>query len=371
MKILFIVNKLRSGGAERVTASLSNEFVRLGHAVSVAMISETERYSHYPVDERVNLIPIQNPGQRKSRIKGVLWFINLRLLRKCIIENAPDVIISFLHRVQIYAYLANRGLGVPHIVSERNDPEKCPKRKLLRALRSYVFSRAEGCVFQTGGAQMFFSVPIRNKSAVIPNPVVITYEPSRLCEREKTITAAGRLELQKNYDMMIRAFSLFLEDNPEYKLVIYGEGWRRSFIEQLINDMALSDNVILMGHIKNLHEAIHDSAIFALSSNYEGMPNSLLEAMALGIPSVSTDCPCGGPSELIQNNENGILVPVGDVRAMAAAFCRITGDSKFADKLSRNARQVKSLYSVERIADRWIEYIHIITDKKYGKVKEK
>jgi len=358
MKIIFVVDQMREGGAERVIAGLSNEMTIYKHELYIVMLNENEARSHYIVNENVKLIPIKSVYNKNNPIKKVL------LLKKCIIEIRPDIVISFLHHINIYTDLAITGLKIPHIVSERNDPKRRPEGRFMRILRNYVFWKSDGCVFQTNNAKHFFSKSIQIKSTIIPNPIILMHSPNTTNKREKMITAVGRLVPQKNYNMMLNAFSLFSERNQGYKLIICGEGYYRSNIEKLIMDLNLCDNVSLVGQVANPHEIIYSSAVFALSSDYEGMPNALMEAMALGVPSVSTDCPSGGPSELIINNENGILVPVGNEQAMADAFDKIVNHPEFADKISKKAKELYEFYSVKKITQKWLNYIMKIINQR-------
>jgi len=364
MKIAFLLSYMRAGGSERVIANLSNEFVRRGNEVSVLMLSESDEYSHYPVGPGVRLIPVQKDFRPKDFVKGILTLKTFFTLRRHIRKIKPDILISFLPNVHVYAYLANRGFRIPHVVSERNDPTKHPKGKMIRILRNYMFKKADGCVFQTADARKFYPPQVRDRSVIIPNPVVLMYEPTESLERERKITAVGRLEPQKNYPMLLCAFAAFSEKMPGYKLVICGEGSLRGEIERLTCELGLEESVVFMGQVGNPHEIIFNSTAFALSSDHEGMPNALLEAMALGVPSVSTDCPCGGPSELIRDGENGILVPVGDVNAMAEAFERIAENAEFAGTLSANARKLRQIYSVRNIAERWLEYFENVIGRR-------
>ena len=322
------------------------------------MLNEKEENSHYSIDKYIDIIPVRKSLRRNNPIK------KLMILRQCLKTIKPDVVISFLHHISIYTHFSLLGLKIPHIVSERNDPVQYPEKKLLRFLRDYTFIKADGCVFQTAGAKNYFPAIVQNKSVIIPNPVVIMHESARPFMREKKIAAVGRLIPQKNYNMMIRAFARFSEQVPDYKLFICGEGPLRFDIEKLIKSLGLADSIMLMGQVKNPHEIIFDSAVFALSSDHEGMPNALLEAMALGVPSVSTDCPSGGAANLVKNYENGILVPVGDVQAMADAFKMITGDPEFSSKLSENGKQLLLTYSIDSIAEKWLRYIYtmVISD---------
>ena len=355
MKISFVADQMRSGGAERVVANLSSEFVSLGHTVNIIMVNEFEGRSFYTLDDRVVLVPVRKGSKESSVIEKI------SLLRRIIKEICPDILISFQNHIHVFTFFAAFGLSVPHIVSERNDPKQYPKDKLTRMLRSLIFKKASGCVFQTENAKSFFPDKVQRKSVVIPNPVVLMCEPLKPLKREKQIAAVGRLTAQKNYDLMLRAFALFSKKVPGFDLVICGEGEMRRHIESIADELGLSDKVKLVGHIENPHEIVRCSSAFVLSSDFEGMPNALLEAMALGVPAVSTDCPCGGPAEVIIDGKNGLLVPVGDEKAMAEAIALIVGNPEFSSNLSENASVIRREFSIKSIAEKWISYL-----KKYG-----
>ena len=356
MRIAFVVNQMNSGGAQRVVANLSTEFILLGHDVSIIMINETKEYSYYPLEREVRLVPISKIYRNLSALKKITFISNsLKMI-------SPDIVLSFIHHVNIYTHFAAVKNRIPNIVAERTDPAAFPRGRVMRLLRNYAYRHADGCVFQTAHAKDFFSPLIQAHSTVIPNPVVLTYEPKEPPARERNIIAAGRLVPQKNYDMLIEAFRLFSFYHPDFSLTICGEGNLRNNIESLVKDLGLVGKVILMGQVENPHYMIYNSSIFALSSDHEGMPNALLEAMALGVPSVATDCPSGGPAEIILNNINGILVPVGDATAMADAFRRIVNDNNLAAMLSDNAIQVRDIYSISEVAKKWLDYICLIID---------
>ena len=351
MKISFVADQMRMGGAERVVASLSNEFVSLGHTVNIVMINEHESRSTYTLNKNVVLTPVKKPGTKNNA------FEKISLLRKVIKDIRPDILISFQNHIHVFTHIAACGLNIPHIVSERSDPEQYPKSKVMRILRSLIFKKASGCVYQTEYAKTFFSKKVQSKSIVIPNPIVLMCEPSGPFKREKRIVAVGRLAAPKNYDMMIRAFALFSKRIPGYKLVICGEGELRSHLESLAGELDLADNIVLPGHLENPHEFVCGSSVFLLSSDFEGMPNALLEAMALGVPVVSTDCLCGGLAELISDGGNGLIVPVGDYKAMADALVRVIRNPILSTNLSESASLIRRDYSVERIAERWLGYL--------------
>ena len=360
MKIAFVISYMQSGGSERVVANLTNEFVNLGHEAYILMIDCAESDSHYNLDDRVHLKALTKNGNGIHSMRWISIYAKYLSLRQCVKEIMPDVVISLPTDAHIFTFLACRGLNIPYIVSERNNPTKYSEGRVKHVLRDYAFKKADGCVFQTRGARECYPKHIGSKSRIIPNPTVLSYIPNGVIKRDKKIAAMGRLVDEKNYALMINAFSLFLDKNQGYKLIICGEGLMRDSLKQLVDALGLSSSVKFVGNLKNPHEQIYNATAYVLSSNSEGMPNALLEAMALGIPSVSTNCPPGGPADLIENNENGILVPVGDAAAMANALDRIANDPEFANKLSANSLKMREKHSVANIARLWLEYIETL-----------
>ena len=188
---------------------------------------------------------------------------------------------------------------------------------------------AKGIIFQTQMAKSFFPEYIQKKGFVLQNPVDSSRIPNPyIGKRKKVFAAVGRLEPQKNFPMLIKAFSEFHKEEKDYKLVIYGEGRERINIENLIKELHLENFVSLPGRNKDVLNCINDCAAFILSSDYEGMPNALIEAMCMGMPVISTDCPSGGPKEIIENEKNGLLIPVNDAQRMVQAMFNIIEDDR-------------------------------------------
>ena len=189
------------------------------------------------------------------------------------------------------------------------------------------------------------------------NPVDATRIPEPyIGERKKVFAAVGRLEPQKNFPMLIKAFSEFHKEEKDYQLIIYGEGKERTNLEKLIKQLNLEGSVSLPGRNKDVLNAINDSAAFILSSDYEGMPNALIEAMCMGMPVISTDCPSGGPRELIENQENGILIPVGDEDALVDALFSII-DVTLAEKMSKKSSELRYALTSISIFENWEKYL--------------
>lgn len=322
-KIVIVTRSMTSGGAERVIAQLANYFVQQG--IKCRIITTDQSEVMYPLDNRITIVAIG----KKANNKVLDRIIRYKLLRDMILSYKPDVVLTMPEDTGIYAILALIGTGIPVYVSERNNPWVMPDVKITRLLRKVAYPFAQGIIFQTQMAKSFFPQYIQKKGVVLQNPVDATRIPEPyIGERKKVFAAVGRLEPQKNFPMLIKAFSEFHKEEKDYKLVVYGEGRERSNIENLIKELHLENFVSLPGRNKDVLNCINDCAAFILSSDYEGMPNALIEAMCMGMPVISTDCPSGGPKEIIENEKNGLLIPVNDVQRMVQAMFNIIEDDR-------------------------------------------
>ena len=320
-KIDIITRAMTSGGAERVIAQLANYFTEKD--ISCRIITTENGEVMYPLHEKIDIVAIE----KKSNNKVIDRILRYKTIRIVVQKNKPDVVLTMPEDTGIYAILALIGTGIPVYVSERNNPWVMPDVKITRLLRKVAYPFAQGIIFQTQMAKSFFPQYIQKKGVVLQNPVDATRIPEPyIGERKKVFSAVGRLEPQKNFPMLIRAFSEFHKREKDYKLVIYGEGRERINIENLIKELHLENSVSLPGRNKDVLNCINDCAAFILSSDYEGMPNALIEAMCMGMPVISTDCPSGGPREIIENEKNGLLIPVNDELRMTQAMFNIIKD---------------------------------------------
>lgn len=320
-KIDIITRAMTSGGAERVIAQLANYFTEKD--ISCRIITTENGEVMYPLHEKIDIVAIG----KKSNNKVIDRILRYKTIRIVVQKNKPDVVLTMPEDTGIYAILALIGTGIQVYVSERNNPWVMPDVKITRLLRKVAYPFAQGIIFQTQMAKSFFPQYIQKKGVVLQNPVDATRIPEPyIGERKKVFSAVGRLEPQKNFPMLIRAFSEFHKREKDYKLVIYGEGRERINIENLIKELHLENSVSLPGRNKDVLNCINDCAAFILSSDYEGMPNALIEAMCMGMPVISTDCPSGGPREIIENEKNGLLIPVNDELRMTQAMFNIIKD---------------------------------------------
>jgi len=350
-KICIVTRAMINGGAERVIAQLANYFVKNGVVCSIITIDEAT--VEYELDTRINVDPIGKKSDSKIKDR----FFRYAELRKRILQVKPDVVLSMPEDIGIYVILALIGSKIPVYVSERNNPWVMPDVRVTRLLRSVAYPFAKGIIFQTEMAKSFFPQNIQRKGIVLQNPVDIARIPKPYTgKRRKVFVAVGRLEKQKNFSMLIRAFSKFYEKEKSYKLMIYGEGRERSNLESLVKQFSLDDVIFLPGRNRDVLNEINDASAFILSSDYEGMPNALIEAMCMEMPVISTDCPSGGPRELIKNRENGMLIPVGDEEALVDALNSIT-DLAFAEKMAKKSGELRYSLTSVSIFENWKKYL--------------
>ena len=353
MKIMFILPSLGSGGAERVVSVLANAFCDLNHQIVIAMLANNRVY--YDLHSNVKTIGMAAQWENHSSA-GMRIIKRIQAIKKTVKTEKPDVVISFMAETNIDVSIALMCCHVPLIVSERNDPSIDPPSRLKRMVRNVVYWRPNGFVFQTNDAKCYFKHRIQKKATIILNPLVAELPKPFQGEREKKIVSVGRLEKQKNYPMLLQAFERFHHEKPDYILEIYGEGQLEKEILDIIEQRKLSDCVKLMGFCTDVHEKIKDAAMFVMTSDYEGLPNALIEAMALGLPCISTDCPCGGPKTLIDNHKNGILINVGNVDELLRAMLRLTDASEGRD-LGINAQAIRTRVDKELVTKQWIDFI--------------
>jgi len=257
--------------------------------------------------------------------------------------------VAFTARINVMTLLACLGLKTKIVISERNDPRHDGRGFITNLLTKILYPLADGIVFQTNRAKVYFSDKIQKKSRIIPNPIEVTAKASD--NTEKKIVSVGRLASQKNQMMLIDAFYNVLKKYPDYTLYIYGEGNLRQKLTERIEELGLSHKVFLPGNILNLHEKIADAQVFALSSDYEGLSNALLEAMTMGLPCVSTNC--AGADEYIENEKNGLLVPVGDTVAMEKALLYMIENPQNRVMMGNEAKKSSQNFSSENILKVW------------------
>lgn len=349
-KIIIITKNMVGDGAERVIAQLSNYFVAQGKSCGIITLNDDEVF--YDLDPRIRILPVGFKSHNKILDK----LLRYRVVRKLVRQEKPDLVLALPEEIAAYVLPALLGTGVPMYVSERNNPWVMPDVKITRFLRDHMYPFAKGVIFQTEMAKSFFPESIQRKGIVLSNPVDARRIPGQYTgEREKVVVAAGRLSPQKNMPLLLKAFAAFSRKHPDYRLRIFGEGELREELTQLAETLNIADKVEMPGRSTVLLEKMNPCGMFVLSSDYEGLPNVLLEAMCMGMACVSTDCRCG-PSDLIEDGVNGLLVPVGDETAMCRAMEQLT-DPEYAKTLADNALKIREKLTSREIFVSWYRYL--------------
>ena len=363
--IAFHVSSLAQGGAERVVANLANRFAQDGFNVYVA----TEEYGNneFSLDPKVKRIHVglKEEDEKKNRI--VKFLLRVKYLKSFVKEYKPDVLVAFAHRCNYRALMAAGNSNVPVVISIRINPVGYYDAFSDTVQIKWLFPKAAGCVYQTKEQKDWFKPYLQDNSRIIMNPINPKYFGNPLPKvREKAVMHHARLVDFKNQPMLVRAFLKVHEKHPDYVLKIFGPDsgdGTKEILEKLIRDNSAESYVLLMGASSDLEKEIPKGEIYAYSSDYEGMPNSLLEAMAMGMPVVSTDCPCGGPRAVIRDGENGFLIPVGDEDALADRMNRLIEDKELSKRFSENARKIEDVASMEAIYKQWKDYLEEVTGK--------
>ena len=383
------IGSLRKGGAERVMVNLADYFYEQGYKVTLVttyladeeyevrhaawkvvpagadnaiQVADTEENSCWvdPMGGQKDGIRRVFSALLKSEQKGRAYNLKMRAEKLSGIwrELKPDMVLSFIGKNNIMALTTATREDIKVVVSVRADPRMEYDSLGLKASMLATFGKAAGIIVQSKGARDYFPSYIRKKCVILPNSIDTSFIRKRYVgDREKNIVMVGRLDENKNQSMVISAFARATADRyKDYKLVIYGDGPDRIKLQNLAVKLGLNERVEFKGIVKHVAEHIEKDYIYVLASNQEGMPNSLIEAMSLGLACISTDCPCGGPADLIKNEVNGLLVPVGDEDAMVNALTRLLSDKEFAEKLGTKASNLQKEYSPDVTNQKWKDY---------------
>lgn len=352
MKILFVIRDMVVGGAGKQLALTANALSHKGHQVEI--------YSYFggplehKLDVDVHYIP-QNPIPQNKLTEYILSPINIR---KQIKKSRPNIVISWRCNAGCFAVLASIGLNVKLVFSERSDPFL--ETSLALKISAFICGFSDGGVFQLERVRQYYK-RLYNKSIVIHNPIDENIKISNTIpynKRSKKIVHVGRMMLpQKRQDVMQDSFRMFLERNPDYELHFYGDGRDFDVVKKMAVEKGISSSVFFHGAVKNIPENIKDAKMLVLTSDYEGIPNVILEAFAAEVPVVSTDCSPGGARLLLGNDENGLLAPIGDAKKIAMQMQRIAEDDGLAEFFIVKGRSKLNDFLPEKIFSKWDEYL--------------
>lgn len=362
MKLCFQILSLNvSGGAERVMALLASGMAERGHDVSIVCLSREGKGTFYPLSDKVHMHYLEDWDTEHALLENKrlrTWF-RIYLLYRALRALKPDISISFLTDMTIYSAWAARWAGIPHISAERNSPWDSPGQEAKRKRRDRAFAISTSRVVQTEAIRAYFEEIIGKSAVVIANPVQLMCSPCPAgTEREYRIVSVGRLVSQKNHKLLLTGFAQFHSLFPHYRLEIYGQDFgMQKELEALAENLEIREHVSFHAPVQDLHERIRNAAAFVMTSEYEGYPNSLAEAVALGIPSIAVNCRSKGPAAILQNGQRGILLPPNDPAALKDALVLMTQQKDIADQYSQAGIEFGKASGIQQYVDAWERHV--------------
>ncbi|WP_159587188.1 glycosyltransferase family 4 protein [Chelativorans xinjiangense] len=347
MKIAFVLSGLTAGGAEKIVNLLAHHRSDQGDTVCVLAINAADTQSYFPYAPQIGIETL------RGRRTGSLSTAGLQLLRlrRMLRALEPDLVVTFLTKVNALVGLAALGLKTPVIMSERNNFLFQRKNPYWRLLSPIAARKAACLVMQTEQARAALPAALRSRAVVIPNPVTLPHAIASVSNDKIRIVAVGRLDKQKGFDLLLQAFRLVVDDLATATLTIFGEGPERGALKRQAHELGLFERVSMPGVTSSPAGWISKGDVFVLSSRFEGFPNVLLEALAGGMPTIAFACPWG-PSDILKN-EVGLLVPPGDVVQLGDAIRRLVVDTALRRKLAAAGPAIATRYSKSAVLAQW------------------
>lgn len=362
MKILFVCERLSYGGSSKMLLNLANHLTNEEFNISLLSYNGAKNH-HLQYHKNLNLIHHSfNKNYTKWLSRNIFYRLRcVRFINDFLKDNHYDLIISFDDMVNINVLISKSHVKSKIIVSERSDPYH--NKFYLKIIKKLLYRKADAVVFQSTFARKFYSTIKDSKSYIIPNSISDRYLQATLSlKKQNNIVSVARHNLfQKRQDLLIRAFKQIHEHHPNFKLILYGDGSDTEKIIEFIESHGLKSKVILAGVSNNIIDDIKDASLFVLSSKFEGIPNALLEAMALGIPVVTTDYSPGGVKEIIKNNENGLVVKYDAVNELATAISYMLNNPSKAHQMALLGKKSVEKYNEKSIYKLWKECFLEIT----------
>ena len=362
--IAFYIGSLHKGGAERVFVNLAEFFRREGYRVTMVTQYRYPDEEEYSLPQGIKRVLSDLTTEELNSRRIVNLYRRIHKLHRIWKTEKPDMVLSCIGKNNFMAIVSTVFTKTKPVVSVVGEAREEYPSRLMRMLANLLFPFAAGIVLQTERSKYFFNKKIQKQAVVLPNSLNPDFvKPRYEGERDKRIVSVGRLDANKNHEMMIRAFAELKDKYPEYTLTIYGDGELRQFLENLINQLGISQRVFLPGVIPDVAEQIERAALFLMTSYSEGVSNALIEALASGLPVISTDVPSGGTVELITDGMNGLIIPVGDRQALERAMDKLLGDTQYAERLGSEAAKIQQRLAPERVNRLWKQYFDEIIAK--------
>ena len=394
--VMMVIPQMVGGGAERVAAMLLNEFHRSGFEASFLLThSKREEIVNRDLDPDIPLILLQERcGGRKNGLGaklskvgssafshlfemlgrpvpagiarwsfGCLYEEEIKQVREILLENPEMTVVVFSQPAIPIVLLAAKGLRNRIVMSERADPKRLMGKRYGRKFIEKYYGRVDAAVFQTEDAKRTYPDCVSEKGRVIFNPLKEGLPQPYDGERRKTVVTFCRISAQKNLPLLLEAFRRLHGDHPDYLLRIIGDAVSdadkklETELKAFVAEKGIGESVSFEPFSPDVHELILSDGMYVNSSDFEGMSNAMLESMAIGLPTVCTDCPIGGANAAIRDGENGLLTPVGDAEALYRAMKRVIEEPGLAEKLSESGRKLRDELRLEAVAKKWMELL--------------
>lgn len=360
--IAFYIGSLHKGGAERVFVNLAEYFTKEGYRVT--MVTQYRKEDEYSLPEGIARVISEIDEKEITGSRGVNFCRRLKKLHLIWKKYDPDLVLSCIGKNNFMTVVTTMGTRTRPVVSVVGEAREEYPGRVMPMLANLLFPFAAGVILQTERSRNFFSERVGKRAVILPNSLNPDFmKPRYEGERKPQIVSVGRMDANKNHEMMIRAFARLSGKYPEYVLTIYGDGELHSYLKALAEDLGVGERVELPGVIPNVAQRIEKASLFLLTSFSEGVSNALIEALATGLPVIATDVPSGGTVELMTDGVDGLIIPVGDQKALEEAIDRLLGDPVYAQRLGREAVKIQERLAPERVNRLWKEYFDSMMDE--------
>lgn len=357
--IVLYLADLTKGGTQRVAVNLAEYLHSRGHRVTLATTYQLE--NEYTHSDGISRVLTDAPADMLGKGRIADFRTRLGCIRKAFLDANADIVLSFIGKNNMMAILATENTSIKCYVAVRGEPTEEYYSRALRMISKTLFVRADGVILQTRRSMEYFPGFIRKKCVVLKNPINPAFmDDNDRTNINRTVVSVGRVDENKHQIMLISSFISLANDYPDWKLIIYGDGDCRPALQKKaaeFNALAGEERISLPGTVTDVREHIRNAGIFVLPSKTEGMPNALIEAMSLGIPCISTDCPCGGPAELIEDGKNGYLIGVDAEEELTQKLRLLMSDEQLGRQLGDRASEIKTRLNPLNVDPVWEEYL--------------
>lgn len=352
-RVLLFISSLAAGGAERSLSQLANLWAEQGIEVELATWASANEPDFFPLSPKVKRTILSQPGRAKGIVdKTMRGFRILWRMRQLIKRSKPDAVLSFMDITNVLVLIAALGTGTRVVVAERTDPSMADTpSKPWRLARKLIYRSAHTVTVQTAAVAQWVTTHCKtNRVAVIPNFIRSLPQPQE--DRKRQVVSVGRHFVYKGFDDGIRAFAATGKHLDGWEYVFLGDGPQRTELQALAKSLGVAEAVRFPGMVTNVEEWLASASICMQPSRFEGFPNAVLESMAMGVATISTDCR-SGPADMITHDTNGLLVPVGDVPALTQALDLLMTDAPRRARLGRAGMSVRQKFAPDTVLAQW------------------